>query len=90
MFEMEILQSIIEQEGVRAHFADGVEPAFDAIFVDEDDDVLQIVRQHVGLVARGQRIEQERFAIGNNARRRRSRRRSAAIKRRFVGRGTLL
>ena len=67
MLEMQILQSIIEQERVGFHFVDREKPALYPVLIDEHDHVFQVVRQHVGLVSRGQRIEQERFAIGDNA-----------------------
>ena len=70
MFQMQILQTVIEQERVCFHFADRVQPALHAILVHENDHILQIVREHVRLVAGRERIEQKRFAIGNNARRR--------------------
>ena len=50
MLEMKVLQSIVEQERIDFPFVDRHQPAFDAVFIDQHDDVLQIVRQHVGFV----------------------------------------
>ena len=69
-----ILKAVVEQQGVAAEFFDRVTAGFHAVFVHENDDVLEIGREHVGFVAGGFGIEQERFAIGNNARRRACRR----------------
>ena len=54
---MEILQTVIEQERVYFPFVDGEFPAFHPVFVDQNNHVFQIVREHVGLVAGGDRIE---------------------------------
>ena len=69
MFEMEILQAVVQQEGIDFPFVDGKQTAFDAIFVHENDHVLQVVRQHVRLITSCTRIKQERGAIGDNPRR---------------------
>jgi hypothetical protein len=69
MFKVEILQTIIEQEGVDPPVINRVTPAFDAVLVDEDDHVFQIMREHERFVPGGERIEQQRFSIGNNPRR---------------------
>ena len=66
MLEVEILQTIVEQQGISVHFFNREEPALDAILVDQNGPVFLIVRQHVGLVSRGERIEQEGFSIGDN------------------------
>src|SRR5436309_12025215 len=69
MFKMQILQTIIEKQGVYFPFVDGKTTAFDAIFVHQHYDVLEIAREHVGLVAGGKRVEQQRFSVGNDTRR---------------------
>ena len=53
MFEMQILQAVVEQERVDFPFVDGKAPAFHSIFIHQHDDILQIVGQHVRLVAGG-------------------------------------
>ena len=70
VFQVQILQAVIEQERVGLEFLDREQAALYPVLVDEHDHVFQIVREHVGLVARGQRIEQERLAVGDDARRR--------------------
>ena len=67
MFEVQILQSVIQQERIDFPFIDGYKTALDAIFIHEHDHVLQIVRQHVRLIAGSARIQQQRFAVGHNA-----------------------
>src|SRR5215213_8876941 len=64
-----ILKAVVEQKDVAAEFLDGVTAGFDAVFVNEDNDVAQVGGEHVRFVAGGFGIEQERFAVGDNARR---------------------
>ena len=65
-----VLKTIIEQQRVAAEFFNGVSAAFHAVFVHQHDDVFEIGREHVRLVAGGFGIEHKDFAIGNDARRR--------------------
>ena len=51
VLEMDELHAVIEQQRVAAHFVDGVKAARDAVFIHEHDHVLEIHREHVGLVA---------------------------------------
>src|SRR5689334_18441859 len=67
MFEVEILQAIVEQKGIDLPVIDRITPAFDAIFINEDDYVLQIVGEHVRFVPRGQRIQMQPFSVGHDA-----------------------
>ena len=69
MFEMQILQTVIEQKRVGLPFIDRELAAFHAVLVHEHDHILQIMREHVWLVPGRERIEQQRFPIGNNPRR---------------------
>ena len=64
-----ILKTIVEQQRVAAEFFYRITPAFHAVLVHEHDDIPEIGRQHVGFVAGHFRIEQQRFAVGNHARR---------------------
>ena len=48
--------------------ADRVDPALDAVAIDEDDDPAQVVCEHERLVAGGARIQQKRLAVGNHTR----------------------
>ena len=66
VFQMEILQTVVEEQRVGLQFFDGEEPAFHPVLVHEHDHVLQIIRQHVRLVAGGQRIEQKGLAVGDD------------------------
>ena len=51
MFEMEILQTVVQQQRIDLPFFDGQQTAFDTVFVHEDDHVLQVMREHVRLIA---------------------------------------
>ena len=66
MLQMEILQTVIEQQGIGFPFFDREEAALYPILVDEHDHIFQVMREHVRFVSRGQRIEQQCFAIGND------------------------
>ena len=66
MFEVQILQAVIEQERVGFQFFDREEAALHPVLVDQHDHVLQIVREHVGLVAGREGIEQKRFSVGDD------------------------
>src|ERR1043165_3244478 len=68
--EFPILKTVVEQQDIAAEFLDRVAAGFDAVFIDEDNDVAKIGSEHVGFVAGSFGIEQERFAVGNNAGRR--------------------
>ena len=67
MFQMQELHPIVEQKRVHFPFVDRVATAFDAILVDQNDHVFKIVREHVGLVAGGDRIEKHGFSVGHDA-----------------------
>src|SRR5450432_149270 len=69
MFQMQVLQAIIEQKCIGSHLANCVQPALHAVLVDQDNHILQVMREHVRLVAGGKGIQQERLPIGNNPRR---------------------
>jgi hypothetical protein len=58
-FQFPILEAVIEQQCVATVLFDGVTAAFNAIFVDENDDVSKIGSEHVWLVASHFRIEQQ-------------------------------
>ncbi len=51
--EFPILESVIEEECIAAEGFDGVAAGFDAVFIHEDDDVLEVGGEHVGFVAGG-------------------------------------
>lgn len=67
--ELPILKAVVEQEGVAAELFDGKSPAFDAVFIDEDDDVFEIGGEHERLIAGHFGIEEEAGAVGDDARR---------------------
>ena len=68
--QIPVLKPVIEQQRVAAEFFNRVTPAFHPVLVHEHDDVLEIRREHVGLVAGHFGIEQQRFAVGHDAWRR--------------------
>jgi hypothetical protein len=49
--EAEILEAVVEEEGVGLVMADGVAGGFDAVGVDEDGDAGEIACEHEGFVA---------------------------------------
>jgi hypothetical protein len=49
--EAEVLEAIVEEEGVGLVMADGVAGGFDAVGVDEDGDAWEIACEHEGFVA---------------------------------------
>lgn len=66
--EFPVLESVIEQECIAAEGFDGVAAGFDAVFIDEDDHVLEVGGEHIGFVAGGFGIEQKGASIGDDAR----------------------
>jgi len=69
--ETEVLEAVVEKEGIGLVMADGVASGFDAVGVDEDGDAGKVACEHEGLVAGLSGIEENRFSVGDNARRRR-------------------
>jgi hypothetical protein len=49
--EAEVLEAVIEEEGVGLVVADGVAGGFDAVGVDKDGDAWEVAGEHEGLVA---------------------------------------
>ena len=68
--ELPVLEAIVEQERVAAELLNRVAAALHAVLVHQHDHVLEIRREHVGLVTGGFGIEQQRFAVRDDARRR--------------------
>jgi hypothetical protein len=66
--EAEVLETIIEKEGVGPIVADGVAGAFDSVGIDEHGDTGKITGEHEGLVSCLRGIEEDRFSVRNNAR----------------------
>jgi len=48
--EAEVLEAVIEEEGVGLVVADGVAGGFDTVGVDEDGDAWEVASEHEGLV----------------------------------------
>ena len=48
--EAEVLEAVIEEEGVGLIVADGVAGGFDAVGVDENGDAWEVAGEHEGLV----------------------------------------
>jgi len=66
--ELPVLKAVIEEEGVATELFDSVTATFDAVFVDEDDDVFEVGGEHVGFIAGHFGIEQEGFSVGDDTR----------------------
>ena len=66
--EAEVLEAVIEKEGVGPIVADGVAGAFDSVGIDEHGDTGKITGEHEGLVSCLGGVEEDRFSVGNNAR----------------------
>jgi hypothetical protein len=49
--ESEVLEAVIEEEGVGLVVSDGVAGGFDAIGIDEDGDAREVASEHEGFVA---------------------------------------
>src|SRR5947208_16646025 len=64
MLVVEILETVLEQKRVGLQLLNGEDAAFDPVLVHENYDVLEMVREHVGLVAGRKGIEEERLAVG--------------------------
>jgi len=69
--EAEVLEAIVEKEGIGLVVADGVAGGFDAVGINEDGDAGKVACEHEGFVAGLSGIEENRFSVGHNARRRR-------------------
>ena len=54
MLEMEILKSVVEQQCVDLPFIDGEPTAFHPVLVHDYNHVLQVVGEHIRLIAGGQ------------------------------------
>ncbi|MCG3148560.1 MAG: hypothetical protein PCFJNLEI_02004 [Verrucomicrobiae bacterium] len=65
-FEAEVLEPVVEEEGVAAEPGDGVAAGLYSVFVHEDDDVLEVGGEHVGFVAGLFAVEEEGLAVGDN------------------------
>ena len=65
--EAEVLETIIEKEGVGPIVAYGVAGTFDSVGIDEHGDAGEIAGEHEGLVSCLGRIEEDRITVRNNA-----------------------
>ena len=65
--EAEVLESVIEKEGVGPVVANCVTGAFDSVGIDEHGDAREITGEHEGLVSCLRGVEEDRFSVGNNA-----------------------
>jgi hypothetical protein len=61
--EAEVLETVVEKEGIGLVVADGVACGFDAVGVDEDGDAWEVAGEHEGLVTRLSGIEENRFSV---------------------------
>jgi len=69
--ETEVLEAVVEKEGVGLVVADGVAGRFDAVGVDEDGDAGKVACEHERFVPGLSGIEENRFSVGDNTGRRR-------------------
>jgi hypothetical protein len=67
--ETEVLETIVEKEGIGLVVADGVACAFDSVGIDEYGDTGEIAGEHEGLVSCLGGVEEDRFSVRNNPRR---------------------
>ncbi len=70
LLEREVLEAVVEQEGIGAEMFHRVEAALHPVAVDQHHHVPQVLGQHVGLVARAGRIEQELLPVRDDTGRR--------------------
>jgi len=65
--EAEVLETIVEKEGIGPVVANSVTGAFDSVGIDENGDTGEITGEHEGLVSCLGGVEEDRFSVGNNA-----------------------
>ena len=61
--EAEVLEAVVEEEGVSLIVSNGVAGGFDAVGVDEYGDAWKVACEHEGLVAGLSGIEENRFSV---------------------------
>ena len=64
-----VLKPVVQQQRVAAEFFNRVTAAFHAVFVHQNDDVLEVGREHVRFVPGGFGIQEQRFSVGDHPRR---------------------
>ena len=69
--QRQVLEPVIEDEGVTTKVLDRVRSAFHPVLVDQHDHPGQVFREHVGFVSRLVTVQKHRLAVAHNARRRR-------------------
>jgi len=65
--EAEVLEAVIQKEGVSSVVSDGVAGAFDSVGIDEHGDAGEIPGEHEGLVSCLRGVKEDRFSVRNNA-----------------------
>ena len=63
-----VLEPVVQQKGVAPEILDGVASAFHPVLVHQHDNVLEVGSEHVRLVSGRVGIQQERYAIRDDAR----------------------
>ena len=63
-----ILETIVQNEHIRAEFLDRVDSALHAVAVHQHHDTTQIVREHEGLITRSAGIQQQRDPVRHHTR----------------------
>ena len=61
--EAEVLEAVVEEEGVGLVLANGMTSGFDAIGVHEDGDTREVAGQHKGFITRLGGIKEYRFSV---------------------------
>ena len=65
--EAEVLEAVVEKEGIGLVVANGVASGFDAVGVHKNGDAWEVAGEHEGLVAGLSGIKENRFSVGDNA-----------------------
>ena len=65
--EAEVLEAVVQEEGVGTVVADGMAGGFDAVGIDEDGDAREVAGEHEGFVAGLCGIEKNGFSVGDDA-----------------------
>jgi hypothetical protein len=65
--EAEVLEAVVEKEGIGLIVSNGVAGRFNSVGVDEYGDAWEIAGEHEGFVSGLSGIEKNRFSVGDNA-----------------------
>lgn len=65
--QREILKSIIQEKRIGFEFSNGIQTSLDAVFINNDRDIVKIVSQHEGFISGVLGIEEEGFSVRDQA-----------------------